>query len=97
MERPRVFVDFNDWGHLHEGSDRLRRFTRIGHDAISELREDGMEPAEGVRVTLYGHDASNKGEPLNLVNVGVLQWDEEHDGWVAAFDPSTFEWEPRAT
>ena len=97
MGRPRIFVDFNDWGHLSEAPGRLRRFTRIGQDAISELRDQGVEPAAGVHVTLYGHDASDKGEPLYLVNEGVLQWDEERERWVAAFDPSAFEWEPRST
>ena len=94
---PRVFVDFNDWGHLSEAEGRLRRFIRIGQDATSELGNQGVALAEGVHVRLYDHDASDKGEPLYLVNEGVLQWDKEREQWVAAFDPSSFEWEPRAS
>lgn len=93
MSPPRAFADFNWWGGLAEPVGGRTKFTRISNEG--ELREQGVEPREGLLVTLYDHDASDTGEPLFLMNEGVLFWDAETARWHAAFDPGGFRWEPR--
>lgn len=93
MSPPRASADFNFWGGLAAPVGRRTKFTRLSDEG--ELRQQGVEPAEGLLVTLSDYDASDTGQPLFLLNEGLLFWEAESARWHAAFDPDGFRWEPR--
>lgn len=95
-EAPRVFVDFNFHGTLTAPRGRYELFTRVPQGGLEELRQQGVEPAEGFSLTLYDLDAMDDGTPAFLEVDGVLFWDDKRREWLAAFEKGAFRWVPRA-
>jgi hypothetical protein len=92
---PRAYVDFNFLGTLKAPRGRLELFTRLPRGGIEELRGQGIEPSDGLRLTLYDLDAED-GTPTFLEADGELFWDADRGEWLAAFEKGGFRTVPRA-
>jgi hypothetical protein len=94
-ELPRAYVDFNFNGVLRVPRGRLDLFTRVPQGGLEELKRQGVEPADGLRATLYDLDAMDDGTPAFLEVDGSLFWDDDRGEWLAAFEKGAFRTVPR--
>jgi hypothetical protein len=79
---PLIYADF----HNLDGSNRLR-LNCAG--TLEDLARHGAELKEGARLAFYMDDANDAGEPDELIVEGVVTFDPETKGWVAAVDWSS--------
>ncbi len=79
MATPRVYADFQNL----DGENRLR-LTCSG--TRRDLERQGIELREGMTLTLYTDDATDEGQPDELLAEGIVHYNEAENCWVAAID-----------
>jgi hypothetical protein len=79
MATPRVYADFQNL----DDENRLR-LTCAG--TRRDLERQGIELREGMPLTLYSDDATDDGQPDELLAEGIVHYDREAACWVAAID-----------
>ena len=79
MANPRVYADFQNL----DDENRLR-LTCAG--TRRDLERQGIELREGMNLTLYTDDATDDGQPDELLAEGVVHYDSAENCWVAAID-----------
>lgn len=79
MNPPRVYADFQNL----DDANRLR-LTCDG--TLQDLARQGIRLREGLALTFYTDDADDEGRPDELRAEGLVQYDKDHDLWVATVD-----------
>jgi len=79
MSGPRVYADFQNLD-----DDNRLRLTCAG--TYRDLERQGIELKEGMTLTLYSDDATDEGEPDELLADGVVHYAPADKCWVAAID-----------
>lgn len=72
---PRVYADYLK-------TDDAGRLVLTCHGTHEDLRELGLDLAEGLRLVLYTDDANEEGKPDELEVVGTVRESARY-GWVA--------------
>jgi hypothetical protein len=76
---PRIYADFNNL----DSQNRLR-LTCQG--TLDDLKRNGIQLHEGLRLTFYMDDADDSGQPDELRIDGTIQHGENGGDWVAVVD-----------
>ena len=79
MAFPRVYADFQNL----DDENRLR-LTCAG--TRRDLERQGIALREGLALTLYTDDATDEGQPDELLAEGIVHYDEAENCWVATID-----------
>ncbi len=79
MANPGVYADFQNV----DDENRLRLTCAGTHWDLERL---GIELREGLALTLYTDDATDDGQPAELVADGMAHYDQAEKCWVAAID-----------
>jgi hypothetical protein len=79
MATPLVYADFQNL----DDENRLR-LTCAG--TRQDLERQGVKLWEGLPLTLYTDDATDEGQPDQLLADGLVQYNEAEKCWVAAID-----------
>jgi hypothetical protein len=79
MATPLVYADFQDL----DDENRLR-LTCAG--TRRDLERQRVELREGLPLTLYTDDATDEGQPDQLLADGIVQYNQGEKCWVAAID-----------
>lgn len=79
MAHPKVYADFQNL----DDENRLR-LTCSG--TRRDLERQSLELREGMALTLYSDDATDDGQPDELLADGVVHFNKAENCWVAAID-----------
>jgi hypothetical protein len=79
MAHPRVYADFQNL----DDENRLR-LTCAG--TRRDLERQAIDLCEGMMLTLYTDDATDDGQPDELLADGVVHFNETEKCWVATID-----------
>ena len=79
MAHPRVYADFQNL----DDENRLR-LTCAG--TRRDLERQAVELHEGMALTLYTDDATDNGQPDELLADAVVHFNQAENCWVAAID-----------
>jgi hypothetical protein len=79
MGLPKIYADFQNLD-----DDNRLRLTCAG--TLQDLERHGIPLHEGLVLTFYTDDADDQDQPDELRVEGVVHYDEEGQGWVAAVD-----------
>jgi hypothetical protein len=82
MASPRIYADF-------QNLDDLNRLRLTSAGTAVDLERQGLQLAEGQRLTFYMDDANEEGRPDELRIEGRVQYDAGSRCWVAAVDWAT--------
>jgi hypothetical protein len=76
--------------YLYFGDVMTDGGTLLTNGSFADLKELGITPTEGTRLTFYDIDADDLGRPTYLCADGVLHLDDESKTWRAFVDQNTF-------
>lgn len=79
MSFPRVYADF-------QNLDDDNRLRLVSAGTLRDLERQGIVLREGMCLTLYTDDATDDGQPDELLAEGVVQFNREQECWVAEID-----------
>jgi len=84
-ELPRVYADFMNTDRRRH-PDGLRRILLNTQGTREDLKRQGIELRENLKLLLYSDDADSDGRCDPLLVEGTVQFDSERDQWVAVID-----------
>ncbi len=76
---PRIWVDFMK-------TDAQRRLILTTLGTIEDLKKQGIDLHEGLRLEVYSDDADDRGNRDDLLAEGIVYRDKEQDRWVLEID-----------